>query len=67
MRAITISEETRLDIEKHRELWAVLAKQFGWYTDPFYVQVWLYKNGLVSNSVSFRGMTADIIIPSEEN
>lgn len=50
------------NIEKARADWAKIAKKFGWYVEPFYVQVWLHKDGKVQDSVSFRGMTGDIII-----
>jgi hypothetical protein len=49
-------------IEKERETWMRIAKERDWYTWPFYVQVWFSPAGEVWDSVSFRGMTEDIII-----
>ena len=49
-------------IAKARKFWASVAKSNGWYVRPFFVQVWLQKNGQALNSVSFKGMTGDIIL-----
>ncbi len=49
-------------IEAARTFWANIAKQNGWYTEPFYVQVWLDKDGNVEDSVSHQGLTEDIVI-----
>ena len=49
-------------IEEARAIWAEVAQKNGWYAEPFYVQVWLNPDGSVQDSVSFRGMTADIVI-----
>lgn len=49
-------------IEKARRFWTGVAKANGWYTRPFFVQVWLQKDGQAFNSVSFKGMTGDIIL-----
>lgn len=64
-----LDQETREQTEYNRELWAAIAKDHGWYTEPFYVQVWINKYGNVADSVAFRGMTCDIILPAdgEEN
>jgi len=50
------------NIEKERELWADIAKEYGWYTHPFYVQVWIHEDGTIIDSVSFKGLKEDIII-----
>ena len=52
----------RAEIEKHRAFWADVAKKNNWYTEPFYVQVWVDKNGDISDSVSCIGLTEDIVI-----
>ncbi len=52
-------------IETARTFWANIAKQNGWYTEPFYVQVWLDKDGNVADSVSYQGMNEDIVITHE--
>jgi len=49
-------------LEQERTHWAKVAKKYGWYTEPFYIQVWMYKDGTLDDSVSFKGMTQDIII-----
>ncbi len=55
---------TEEQIEKARGKWAKVAKEYGWYTDPFYIQVWI-QNGKVADAVAFKGMTKDIIIKDE--
>ncbi len=49
-------------IEAARTFWANIAKQNGWYTEPFYVQVWLDRDGNVADSVSHQGLSEDIVI-----
>lgn len=49
-------------IEEHRTVWAELAKKRGWYTEPFYVQIWVDEYGEVIDSVSYKGMTEDSIV-----
>ncbi len=49
-------------IEKQREFWASLARRNGWYAKPFHVQVWFNEDGSLRDSVSFAGLTEDIII-----
>ena len=53
-------------IEEHRAVWAKLAKKNGWYTEPFYVQVWVDEYGEVIDSVSYKGITEDSIVVDEE-
>ena len=50
------------EIEKHRAFWAKIAKANNWYTDPFHIQVWVDKDGNVTDSVSHIGLTKDIVI-----
>lgn len=58
-----ISDDTKLAIEVHRTYWAKIARDNGWYTDPFYVQVWVRrKDGVIIDSVSFAGITGDVVI-----
>jgi len=55
-------------IEKSREFWAKVAKENGWYQEPFYVQVWVNRTtGLVTDSVASRSMTQDVIVEWEED
>lgn len=58
------NEFTRLNrIEECRRKWATIAKKSGWYVKPFFVQVWFEADGVtVNDSVSFKGMTGDIIL-----
>jgi hypothetical protein len=54
----TIKEQ----IEQHRLWWAEVAKENGWYKQPFYIQVWFDRDGEIEDSVSYQGMTRDYII-----
>ncbi len=47
-----ISKETKEQIERHRRFWVQVAEQHDWYTEPFYIQVWLDDKGDVADSVS---------------
>lgn len=50
-------------IEKARAFWAKVAKENGWYHEPFYVQVWVDpKTKTVTDSVSSRDFTQDHIV-----
>ena len=49
-------------IEQAREYWAKVAKGNGWYSEPFYVQVWQDKEGAIIDAVSFEGIERDIIV-----
>jgi len=53
---------SQTEIEKHRTFWADVAKKNNWYTEPFYVQVWVDEDGDVSDSVSHIGLTEDLVI-----
>lgn len=50
------------DIEARRKTWAKVAKENNWFTDPFYIQVWVDKDGNIIDSVAFRDMTQDLIV-----
>ena len=52
-------------IETQREFWMRIAKDNGWYQSPFYVQVWMRRDGSVIDSVSYKGMTHDIVLIGE--
>ena len=51
-----------LQIEEHRKWWAEVAKENGWYTQPFFIQVWIDKDGEIEDSVSYKDMKRDYII-----
>lgn len=52
----------QISIEEHRKFWADVAKKNDWYTEPFYVQVWVDADGDITDSVAHRAMTEDIVI-----
>jgi len=60
-------EVNKKQLENSREHWARVAKENGWYTEPFYIQVWVEDDGSVEDSVAFKGMDHDIIVPYEED
>lgn len=65
---ITVSEAARQKIEDSRERWAEIAKKFGWYFEPFYIQVWIDEFGEVVDTVGHKGMEdsrGDILIADE--
>lgn len=53
-------------IEEKREKWAQVAKENGWYSEPFHIQVWIDPNtGEITDSVASRKLTQDIIVLEE--
>ena len=54
------------DIEKHRQIWANVAKKNGWYKQPFFVQVWATTKGDITDSVSFKGLEHDTVLQDGE-
>jgi hypothetical protein len=55
-----------LTIEQCRQFWAKIAKDNGWYKEPFFVQVWLDSDGNVTDSVSHQGLTQDHVLNEED-
>ena len=53
---------SQAEIEKHRAFWAKIAKENGWYVEPFNVLIWIDKTGNVTDSVSYIGLTKDFVI-----
>ena len=53
---------SKTEVEKHRAFWAKIAKANNWYTKPFHIQVWVDKDGNVTDSVSHVDLTKDIVI-----
>lgn len=45
-----------------RVRWAEIARQHGWYSEPFYVQVWADESGYVYDSVAYRYMLRDTVV-----
>ena len=56
-----------MNIEKHRDIWRAIARENGWESDLMYVQVWVNSQGDIVDSVSFRGMTNDIVVLVESD
>lgn len=52
-------------IEEHRQRWAEVAKENGWYKEPFFIQAWVNSDGAVVDSVSFDGLTKDFVLAEE--
>ena len=53
-----------LDLE--RQNWAAVAKQHGWYSEPFYVMAWVNDTGEIIDSVSYIGIDRDYVLSAEE-
>ncbi|MCA9333288.1 hypothetical protein KDA00_05455 [Candidatus Saccharibacteria bacterium] len=51
-----------IQIEEHRKWWAEVAKENGWYTQPFFIQVWVDAEGEVEDSVSYKGLDQDWVL-----
>ena len=52
-----------MNIEKHRKIWEEVAKNNGWYQNPFFVQIWINKEtNEIMDSVSFVGLKQDLIV-----
>jgi hypothetical protein len=49
-------------IETHRRVWADAAKKNNWYTEPFFIQMWVEMDGKLQDSVSTRTLTKDVVI-----
>lgn len=50
-------------IDTHRRVWEKVAKENNWYTEPFYIQLWVEIDGKIEDSLSHRGgLTKDIVI-----
>ena len=52
-------------IEECREFWVNVAKKHGWYKEPFFVQVWVDKDGIITDSVSHPELDQDYILDEE--
>ena len=53
-------------LEEAREFWSKIAKEHGWYKEPFYVQAWIHNDGSLDDCVSFQELDQDIILPARE-
>ena len=61
-----MTKKLEKEIEEARSTWANVAKQGNWYTEPFYVHVWINSDDEVIDAVSHKGMTKDIIEQDED-
>jgi hypothetical protein len=52
-------------IEEHRKIWANVAKEHGWYKEPFFIQVWVNPDGEITDSVSHPFMEHDYVVENE--
>ncbi len=50
-------------LEEARGIWSKIAKEHGWYKEPFYVQAWIDEDGILDDSVSFQGLAQDVVLP----
>ena len=55
-------DKTNMTIEDCRTFWSKIARENGWYVEPFYVHVWIDGDGVIIDSVSHRDMTQDVVI-----
>lgn len=53
-------ERTVRTKEECREIWAKVAKENGWYSEPFYIQTFVNVKGEIMDAVSFGGLTEDL-------
>ena len=56
-----------MTIEQCRQFWANIAKENGWYKEPFFVQVWVDANGDIIDSVSHRDLPRDYILNEDDS
>ena len=50
-------------LEEARGFWSKIAKEHGWYKEPFYVQAWIDEEGILDDCVSFQGLAQDVVLP----
>lgn len=56
---------SKKSFEKYRKSWAKLAKENDWYSEPFFIQVWINSSGKITNAVSFRDIKQDWVCDDE--
>ena len=49
-------------LEEARGFWSDVARKYGWYAEPFHVQIWTDARGTYQDSVSYVGMPKDLVI-----
>lgn len=55
------------NFEYHRKGWSEVAKKNGWYYEPFYIQVWVNRQGNIVNSVAIRGLSKDYVLREDDD
>ena len=50
-------------IEEHRAFWAKVAREHGWYSEPFHVITWHDRSGAIVDSVSYDTLGRDFSLP----
>ena len=60
---MTYTKKQLETLEDDRCICKTVAKNHGWYKEPFYVQAWIDKDGTLDDCVSFQGLDQDIILP----
>lgn len=60
-----INNQAKASIREARNTWEGVAKKYGWYKEPFFIQAWLHEDGTLEDCVSFQGMNQDIILQAE--
>lgn len=59
---------SKKEIEKCRKSWSKIAKKYGWYIEPFYIILWVTKDGAINDSLATREpRTSDLIHHSESD
>lgn len=53
---------SKKSIDRSRKIWIEVAKTHGWYSEPFYIQIWVGKLGTIQDSVAYKGLKGDIIL-----
>ena len=55
------------EFKKHKEQWSNVAKENGWYSEPFYIQVWVDSKGKIVDSVSNPHLKRDYILSASKD
>jgi len=56
-------QEVAVDLETSRATWARIAKEHGWYKEPFFVQVWVDPTTrIVTDSVATTALDKDYVV-----
>lgn len=55
---------SKTELEYNRNKWIAVARNNGWYQEPFFIQVWVH-NGEIVDSVSVRDLDKDYVIDAD--